>query len=202
MDIIKVTGADNDAATIAAVLNGDVNAFSKLLDRYETDVVKIVAAKVPRECIPDVVHETFVAAYKSLKGFKGEKPFSHWLSRIAVRSCYDFWREHYRKHDIPISALSEDAGAWMETLALDQSLYASEESAERMEARELLNWALSNLSPGDRMVLILIHLEGYSVNEAADLLGWSGANVKVRSFRARNKLRRIISNTLKRGEKE
>jgi RNA polymerase sigma-70 factor (ECF subfamily) len=61
-----------------------------------------------------------------------------------------------------------------------------------MEAREILNWALGKLSAGDRMVLELVYLEGLSVQETAELLGWSKANVKVRSFRARMKLEKLL----------
>jgi RNA polymerase sigma-70 factor, ECF subfamily len=62
----------------------------------------------------------------------------------------------------------------------------------------MLDWAMDRLSPEDRMVVELIYLEGLSGKEAADLLGWSVANVKVRAFRSRNKLRKLLSETIKR----
>jgi RNA polymerase sigma-70 factor (ECF subfamily) len=61
----------------------------------------------------------------------------------------------------------------------------------------LLDWALAKLSPEDRMVIELVYLEELSVKEAADLLGWSAANVKVRSFRSRKKLHSLISGLIK-----
>jgi RNA polymerase sigma-70 factor (ECF subfamily) len=68
-----------------------------------------------------------------------------------------------------------------------------DEREPQMEAREILNWALGKLSAGDRMILELVYLEGFSVKEAAELLGWTKANVKVRSFRARMKLEQLLS---------
>ena len=60
-----------------------------------------------------------------------------------------------------------------------------------------MEWALGKLKPGERMVLELVYLEGLSGKEAADLLGWSVANVKVRSFRSRKKLEKLISEAMK-----
>ncbi len=62
-----------------------------------------------------------------------------------------------------------------------------------------MDWALEILSAEDRMVIELVHLEGYSAKEAGRLLGWSTANVKVRSFRSRKKLRRLLDRALKEG---
>ena len=60
------------------------------------------------------------------------------------------------------------------------------------ETTHLLQWALARLSPENRMVVTLVHLEGYSIREAAELLGWSMVNVKVRAHRARRQLRDIL----------
>jgi RNA polymerase sigma-70 factor (ECF subfamily) len=66
------------------------------------------------------------------------------------------------------------------------------EQAKRQEAAELLQWALGHLSAENRLVLTLVHLDGYSVREAARLLGWSVVNVKVRAHRARHQLRKLL----------
>ena len=66
------------------------------------------------------------------------------------------------------------------------------EQARRQEAAELLQWALGQLSAENRLVLTLVHLDGNSVREAAQLLGWSVVNVKVRAHRARRMLRTLL----------
>jgi RNA polymerase sigma-70 factor (ECF subfamily) len=179
----------SDRAIIDDILNGNVNVFELLLDRYQNQVFQIVRKHVPRQNVPEVAQETFVRAFQSLGNFRERGSFKHWLAKIAVRCCYDFWREHYRNREVPVSAISDDCRIWMENILADQS---QEEEKERQEARELLEWALGQLSPADRTVLTLTYLEEYPLSEAAELLGWSVINVKVRSYRARQKLRKVI----------
>ena len=70
-------------------------------------------------------------------------------------------------------------------------------SERRQALHELLDWALGRLLPDDRMVVTLVHLENRSVSHTAQLLGWSKANVKIRAFRARRKLRKLIEESIK-----
>jgi RNA polymerase sigma-70 factor (ECF subfamily) len=115
----------------------------------------------------------------------------HWLAGIAVRTCYDFWRQQSRA-DVPASALTDDHQRWIEqTLSADSEREFRDQTAKR-EAAEVLEWALGALSPEQRAVLTLVHLEGRTVREAAELLGWSQINVKVRAHRARRALRAIL----------
>ena len=189
-------GRTEDTEIIDLVLGGDVNAFERLLEKYESAVLKTVSGKVPNEAIAEVVHEVFVRSFQSLSGYQGKGSFERWLKRIALRTCCDFWRQRYQRREIPESGLTSEDRPLLENLASESDPALDE--AE--ETRDMLNRALNRLSPEDRMVLTLTILEGYSVAEAADLLGWTSANVKVRSFRARAKLRRIISRTLDLGK--
>jgi RNA polymerase sigma-70 factor (ECF subfamily) len=188
-----LVGDSSDAEIIGEVLAGNVNAFEALLERYECYVSGIATRHVPRESVREVAHDTFLRAYQSLKTFKGEKPFKHWLSKIAVRCCYDFWRAHYRNRERPISAISDEGRDWVAGVLSEASMESFTEHSSRSEAITLLHWALDRLSAEDRTVLTLTWLEGYSVREAAERLGWSVPNVKVRSFRARKKLRKVLS---------
>ncbi|NIO03758.1 MAG: sigma-70 family RNA polymerase sigma factor [Proteobacteria bacterium] len=77
--------------------------------------------------------------------------------------------------------------------ASNWSRQSFDDKDSQKKARELLDWALDRLSPEDRLVLELVYLEGLSGREAADLLGWSVANVKVRSLRARSKLPNLLA---------
>jgi RNA polymerase sigma-70 factor (ECF subfamily) len=134
----------------------------------------------------------FVRAYQALPNFKEEGSFKQWLSAIAVRTCYDFWRKQYRSREVPISDLTNSHREWLERTLSNQSDQSFNEKSVEKEAGELLDWALDRLSAKDRMVIELVYLEGLSVKEAAGLLGWSVANVKVRSFRSRKKLERLL----------
>jgi RNA polymerase sigma-70 factor (ECF subfamily) len=181
-----------DAEVIYQVVSGNVNAFEQLVKKYEYHVVRIVNKHIPFDKVEEVAQDVFVRVYKSLPNFKRDGSFKQWLSTITVRTCYDFWRKHYKYREIPVSSLSEKHQVWLEEAMATRSSQSFDERDSHKEAREILDWALDRVSPEDRMVLELVYLEGYSVKEAAELLGWSTANVKVRSFRARKKLYKLI----------
>lgn len=184
--------AETDAEIVQRVLDGDVNAFSELLERYRELVLIIVKKHVPYEQVEETAQDVFVRVFQSLKGFREADRFKQWLSSIAVRTCYDFWRRHYRNRETPQSQLSEEHRDFLDQALANASSSQWSEVGKRAEAREILDWALDRLSPEDRMVLELIHLEGYSGKEAAALLGWSAANVKIRAFRSRKKLKKLL----------
>lgn len=185
-----------DAEIIGRVLSGDVNAFEGLVHRYRSRVFGIIMKHVPAESAEDVAQETFLEAYRSLGSFSGRSSFGHWLSRIATRCCYHFWRERRGSPTVSVSSLSDHAEEWMERVLSAGSQEAFLKEAAKQEAAEVLTHALGKLSAADRMVLALVHLDGYSVQEAADLLGWSTVSVKVRAHRSRRKLRKIIGDLL------
>jgi RNA polymerase sigma-70 factor, ECF subfamily len=181
-----------DVELIGRVLDGDINAFEGLVNRYRPRVFGIVMKHVPAESAEDVAQETFLEAYRSLGSFSGRSSFGHWLSRIATRCCYHFWRERRESPTVSVSSLSDNAEEWMDRVLAAGSHESFLKEAAKQEAAEVLTHALGKLSAADRMVLALVHLDGYSVQEAADLLGWSTVAVKVRAHRSRRKLRKII----------
>jgi RNA polymerase sigma-70 factor (ECF subfamily) len=182
----------SDDEIVRQVLDGNVNAFESLLKRHSVQVLKIVQRHIPHKDVEETAQEAFVRAYRSLATFRGKSDFSQWLSAIAVRSCYDYWRKVYRSKEVPISTLTERHQDWMEVVLSGASEESHAEEGLQTEAKELLDWALARLSAEERMVIELLYLEGLSVKEAAGLLGWSVANVKVRSFRSRKRLEKLL----------
>lgn len=180
-----------DLQIVERVLQGEADRFEELVARYQQHVAKIVNRHVPPDRVEEVAHDVFVRAYMGLAGYSTEAPFDHWLSGIAVRACYDFWRAA-KRDATPVSALAEDHDAWIERVLAADSEAQFQEEVGRREARDVLQWALGRLSPENRLVLTLVHLEGHSVREAAKLLGWSVVNVKVRAYRARQALRQLF----------
>ncbi|QLA17925.1 RNA polymerase sigma factor [Desulfolutivibrio sulfoxidireducens] len=184
-----------DPGLVARVLRGDKNAYEGLVRGHSQAVARIVSAHVPAGQVDELIQETFVRAYVSLAAYRGDSPFSHWLSVIAVRACHDFWRARYRSRETPHADLSEAGRAMVDNTAgeddtpFDQGLYGH-------EASKLLTAALDRLSATDRMVLVLTCLEERSTAEAAALLGISRANVKIRAFRARKALRAMLETTI------
>ncbi len=188
----------SDIEIIRRITDGDINAYELLLKRYETHVLKIVKKHVPYQRIEEITQDVFVRSYQSLPNFKEKSSFKRWLTSIALRTCYDFWRKEYRCQETPISTLSIKHNKRMEHVVYDQSNREFSEEVSHKEAKEILDWALDRLTPKDRMVLELVYLEGLTGKEVSDILGWSVANVKVRSFRSRKKLKKLLSGLIER----
>jgi RNA polymerase sigma-70 factor, ECF subfamily len=195
MDIHATDSHDavQDHALISAVIAGQTDQFALVLDRYSRYVFKIVSGLVPRDVVQDLAHDVFVEAFRSLAKFDGRLPFKKWLAGIATHQCYDYWREQARTREVPLSQLTEDSRCWLDAVLAAPAQDSHERAALRQEARDVLQWALAGLSAADRMVLSLVHLEGYSVKEAAELLGWSVISVKVRAHRSRLKMRKRLA---------
>ena len=186
----------DDREIIRGVLGGRIDDFAILLARYRRYVGKIVAGIVPAEMIPDLAQEIFVEAYTSLAAFDPRSSFKKWLAGIAVHRCYDYWRQHYRCREVPLSALGEEHLQWVEGALAVRARARFAAGEERKEAAEILQWAMAGLTAEDRMVLTLVHLEGFSVQETAAALGWSQVNVRVRAHRSRQKLRKRLTGLL------
>jgi RNA polymerase sigma-70 factor, ECF subfamily len=187
-----------DSEIVRQVLEGNVNSFETLMVRHKELVLRIVKKHVPYSEAEEMAQEAFIRAFQSLAGFKSKGDFKQWLASIAVRTCYDYWRRAYRNKEVAVSELTEKHQKYLEDVISSQSEVPFHEEDVQKEATELLDWAMEKLTPEDRMVMELIYLEGLSGKEAADLLGWSLANVKVRAFRARNRLKKLLKETINR----
>lgn len=167
-----------DQRLIESTLAGDDEAFAALVARHKRKVFGIAARFARNDAeLQDISQEIFVKAYRKLESFRGDAPFEHWVSRIAVRSCYDFLRA--TRHD-------------RENVPLDGIEIGTQPSGNAEHAREVLQWAMVKLTPEERLVITLLELQERSVRETAELTGWSESNVKVRAFRARQALKKIL----------
>lgn len=186
------TKQTSDSDIIHRIIGGDINAFEIILEKYQRYVFTIVARHVPLENVEDTVQDVFIKVYKALPGFKNQSSFKHWLSSITIRTCYDLLRKKYRTKEIAISSLAVSDQEAFEKKLSDQAKAVYSGNHDLNETKEMLASALARLTPKNKMLIELIYFEGYSTKEAADLLGWSVANVKIRSFRCRKKLNTIL----------
>jgi RNA polymerase sigma-70 factor, ECF subfamily len=193
---------DRDRAIIERVRHGDINAFADLLTRYRAWVFAIVLKHVPPEHAKELAQDIFVEAYKSLPTYRGVAEFRHWLAGIAVRQCWTFWRRARRRPVCCVpNDLSNETQTWLEQAGRMESRELFDRQTSRQAASELLAYALERLSADDRTLITLIHIEERPVREVARLMAWSPVNVKVRAYRARRQMRRIIT-TLRKHEEE
>jgi RNA polymerase sigma-70 factor (ECF subfamily) len=143
--------------------------------------------------VEDIAQEIWLKAFEKLGSFRGEAPFEHWLMRLAVRICYDFLRGHQRNREMTFSELSEPKEDW-----LDRFLTQPESSDDHADAARLLvNRVLEQLSPTARLVITLAEIEQLPMKEVARLTGWSVPLAKVRAFRARAEMRKVLSRIAK-----
>jgi RNA polymerase sigma-70 factor (ECF subfamily) len=175
---------------VAAVLRGDTGSFEPLVAKYSPRLFATARRYARRESeVEDIVQEVWVKAFRKLRSFRGEAPFEHWLMRLAVHTCYDFLRVHQRSREAAFSDLSEPEEDWLDRFVSQPSLAAEDAEA----ARQLVGRVLEQLSPAARLVITLLEIEERSVKEIAGLTGWSAPLVKVRAFRARAQMRKVLA---------
>lgn len=185
---------EEDLQLVGQTLNGDLEAFTPLILKYQIKVRNLARRFSSSEGdLEDISQEVFLRAFKKLRTFRHEAPFEHWLMRLATRVCFDFIRKRKARPD---AHFVEDAT--MERLLHQESNQRSDQEAvEEIEAaKALVNELLAQLNPEARMVLTLQELEGKSVKEISSLTGWSTSLVKVRAFRARTQLKKLLKQTM------
>ena len=184
----------SDGDVIAAVLGGNTASFEQLVTRYSPRVFATARRYARRESeVEDIAQEVWSKAFQKLGTFRGEAPFEHWLMRMCVRTCYDFLRAHQRNRETSFSELSDEQSDWLERFAGD----ADNASEHADAARQLVQRVLEQLSPAARMVITLLEIEDRPIKEIAALTGWSLPLVKVRAFRARAEMRKVLGRLAK-----
>lgn len=181
-----------DDELVAAASSGDEAAFELLFERHRRTVARLAYRFFyTREQVEDIVQESFANAYFALGAFRGghEHSFRAWLSRITVRTCYDELRRS-RRSESAMSQLSEDEAALLADKLRDNG--AGSEIEKTAISRDLAAKLLARLDPDDRLVLTLLSIADLSVSEVAELTGWSVPKIKMRAFRARAALRRVL----------
>ncbi len=179
---------------IAAVLQGDAASFEPLVQKYSPRVFATARRYARREDeVADIAQEVWLKAFSKLGSFRAEAPFEHWLMRLTVRTCYDFLRGHQRNRESSFSELSEPETDWLERFVADPSSAAEDADAAKL----LVARILEKLPPPARLVITLLEIEDRTVKEIAELTGWSVALVKVRAFRARRQMRKILEKMTK-----
>lgn len=183
----------SDVELVSEVRAGQEAAFEELFRRHRRRVALIASRFFRRrEQIEEVVQESFAKAFFALGEFSNRQAesFGAWLARIAFNVCYDELRRLKRRPESSLSELDEDEAAWLRerTRASTDARTVESEAVSRELAAKLL----ARLSPEDRLVLVMLDVEGLSTAEIAEVMGWSVSKVKVRAHRARAHLRRVL----------
>ena len=180
----------NANACVAWVRQGDESAARALLAQLHPLVLKLVRAHQPRRTDEeDLVQIVFMKVFTKLDQFSGAVPLEHWVSRIAVNTCLKAMRYERGRPEIRFSDLTEEEEQVVQRLAS-----TPDDLPETVDAmsRELLGRLLGMLNAEDRLVVTLLNLEQKTVAEVRQVTGWSTPLVKVRAFRARRKMKRLL----------
>ena len=178
------------AACVRRVRRRDDEAARLLFQHLYPLVIKLIRAHLPRRTSEeDLAQTVFMKIFSNLHQYSGSVPLEHWVSRITINTCLNQLRVEKVRPELRWSDLNEEETHVIEALA---SVEADRHPGDLYAAKELVAKLLSLLSPADRLVVHLLHIEERSVDEVRLATGWSRAVVKVRAFRARNKLRKHL----------
>jgi len=181
----------DDIIYISEVLSGKVNSFRYIVDRHK-DKAYNLAFRIcgNREEAEEITQDSFIKAYRSLQGFKMKSSFATWLYRIVYNTSISHLRIR-RKGVLSLEDFPADATDFIGT-------FENEEETEKEYKSALLNFALRKISDEERGLVTLFYYEEMSIEEIADVTGISKSNIKVKLFRARQKLLELIEKTEKR----
>src|SRR5688572_29039661 len=187
-DDAAVRFARTDRQLVELVLAGDGSAFEQIFERHKR-MVAVVAGRYFRrpEQIEEIIQISFSKAFTELARFRGDHDLSlaSWLARIAVNSSLDTLRTQKRKPEDLCCELTENESR---SLAVHDAPTVESELLDRDLAEKLL----AHVGDEDRALLQMLYAEDMSVAEIAEITGWSQSKVKIRAWRARHALRRVV----------
>lgn len=176
----------DDHELIAAVKAGDQSAFAGLVKRYERYVFTLVLQfGTSREVAEELAQDVFVKAYRFINGFEGKSKFSTWLYTIVHSTCVSHLRTKKQ-------LFSE--GEHVLAKLQDEAIEAGS-GHDRRHWQQVIGSALGKMQPEERLIITLFYQGEQSVREIAQITGLAVPNVKVKLFRARQRLRQLLSNT-------
>jgi RNA polymerase sigma-70 factor (ECF subfamily) len=168
----------DDALLVIACKNGDQEAFSLLVQRYQRRIFNLVFRMLQNyDEACEITQETFLAAWQGLPAFRGEARFTTWLYRIAYNCSLKQLEARKRDQVLQAALLSEQA--------LEDEDHRSTHLAQ-LDRQEMVQEQLSQLPPKYRVVLILRHLQDMTYEEMAEVLTMPIGTIKTHLFRARN----------------
>jgi RNA polymerase sigma-70 factor (ECF subfamily) len=191
---VRAPSRDEEAELIVRVRSGDETAANTLIGMLYPKILKCIRNHLPRRTSEeDLVQAVFARIFKKLGQFSGAVPLEHWVSRIAVNTCLSQLKHESRRPELRMGDLSEEQEAVVQNLSC---VGESEPGDGGSAARELLDKLVGRLKPDDRLIITLLHLEERSVEEISRTTGWAVSCVKVKAFRARHRLRKLLDTLL------
>ncbi len=172
---------------VERALQQDDDAARELVRRLYPLVLRMVRSHRPqRTAEEDLCQMIFIKLFQKLPQFSGKVPLEHWVSRIAINTCINQIRAEKARPELRHADLSEEQANVITSLSTAEDEPSPDHA---FIARDLVEHLLACLKPAERLVIDLLYLQQRSVAEIKEITGWSAAHVKVRAFRARQKLK-------------
>lgn len=176
-----------EAALVKRVQARDEIAFREIVERYQAKVFSIIYGILRnRNDAEDIAQQVFAKIYFSIQNFDFRSSLLTWIYKITVNECYDYLRKKRVRKLVYESDFSEDDAHQMENSS--SSVQAGPPVDETLAKRDLVLKLLARLSDEDRNLLLLKEVEGHSVEELSGMTGMNENTIKVKLFRARQKL--------------
>ena len=176
-----------EAALVRRVQSQDELAFREIVERYQAKVFSIIYGILRnRNDAEDIAQQVFAKIYFSIKNFDFRSSLLTWIYKITVNECYDYLRKKRVRKLVYESDFSSD-----DSLRMENSEPATDQAApvdHRLAQHDLIMKLLSKISEDDRSLILLKEVEGHSVEELAAMTGMNENTIKVKLFRARQKL--------------
>ena len=176
-----------EGALVRRAQTGDESAFQELVEKYQSKVFSIIHGIVrQRNDVEDIAQQVFAKVFFSIRNFDFRSSLITWIYKITVNECFDYLRKKKVRKLVYESDLSEDEVRRVENTEpnVDRQVPADASLA----GRDYVTKLLSRVSEEERMLLMMKEVEGYSVEELAAKTGMNENTIKVKLFRARQKL--------------
>lgn len=194
---------EEDRELICRCQAGDELAFESLVRKYQRELFHLVSWNVGSAAeAEDIVQDVFCKVYFSLCKFDNNRPFFPWLRRVAVNQCYDELRRVRRRKILRFTELNDqDARVIERLMSVPQAEPSAPTSTNGEEMRFLMHRVLDRLPEKQRMAIVLRDFKQVPYEEMADIMNCSKQAVRLKVFRARARLRTLITRALRRQEK-
>ncbi len=184
-----------DFELIKRAQGGDAAAFNEIVLAYRKRILGTITRRIARpEDVEDVAQEVFLRLYFSLDQLRTAEVFEPWLYRLTVNAAYDYLRKQRRRQEYRMSDLSEQQMMMADALAGGR---AEQDEREQKKVRESVDALLGAVSEADRILLMLKELEGLSLKELEKIYNINENALKVRLFRARQRVLKAFGGAAK-----
>jgi RNA polymerase sigma-70 factor (ECF subfamily) len=176
-----------EGALVRRAQSGDETAFQELVEKYQSKVFSIIHGIVrQRNDVEDIAQQVFAKVFFSIRNFDFRSSLITWIYKITVNECFDYLRKKKVRKLVYESDLSEDEVRRVENT--EPSIDRAPSADATLARRDYVLKLMSRVSEEERALLMLKEVEGYSVEELADMMSMNENTIKVKLFRARQKL--------------